>query len=129
MAVILLSASGPTGRLRRMSIPVLRLGRWPRLGLVLLTGLALGLSWEPYGWWPLAFLAPVGLTLLLAGQRLRAAFGLGYLFAVVMLALSIGWIRVLGYPVAAGLILFMALFYALLAVGITLVGRLRGWPA
>lgn len=111
-----------------MSIPVLRLGRWPRLGLVVLTGLALGLSWEPYGWWPLAFLAPVGLTVLLAGQRLRTAFGLGYLFAVVMLALSIGWIRVLGYPVAAGLILFMALFYALLAVGVTLVGRLRGWP-
>ena len=110
-----------------MSIPTLRLGRWPRLGLVVLTGLALGLAWEPYGWWPLAFLAPVGLTLLVAGQRLRTAFGLGYLFALAMLTLSIGWIRVLGLPVAAGLIVFMALFYGLLAVGITLVSRLRGW--
>lgn len=107
---------------------------WLRLLLTLASGLAVGLSWEPYGLWPLLFPGVAGLTLAVAGARPRRAFGLGYLFGLVMLVLAIGWIHVLGVPVAVALIAFEALFFALLGLALTLVSRLRAvtrfslWP-
>ncbi|MFX4270685.1 apolipoprotein N-acyltransferase [Propionibacteriaceae bacterium Y1685] len=109
-----------------------RLVRRPLLARVIGTvsaGVALGLSWEPYGWWPLAFVAVSALTLLVRDARPRRAFGLGYLFAVVALVLSLGWIRVLGWPIAAALICFESLFLALLTMGLsTIQRRSRWWP-
>jgi len=110
-------------RLPRLELPAVL--RWTG---VVLVGLALGLSWQPTNLWPLAFVAPALLTLLLAGVRGWPAFGMGYLFALAMLVPAIGWIRVLGTGVAAGLIGFMALFYALLAVALSRLTRMRGWP-
>lgn len=109
-----------------------RLVRRPLLARVIGTvvaGVALGLSWEPYGWWPLSFVAVSALTLLVRDARPRRAFGLGYLFSVVALVLSLGWIRVLGWPIAAALICFESLFLALLTMGLSTVQRrLRWWP-
>lgn len=110
------------------SAPVLRLPGWARWLAAPAVGVALGLAWQPTNLWPLAFVAPALFTLLVVGVRRRAAFGLGYLFALGMLVPAIGWIRVLGTGVAAGLIVFMALFYALLAVALSRMNRLRGWP-
>ena len=94
----------------------------------LVAGVALGLSWQPFNLWPLAPFAIGALTLVVRGVRLRRAFGLGYLFAAAMLVPAIGWIHVLGVPIAIALIAFEALFFGVLAIGLRLVGRLPFWP-
>jgi apolipoprotein N-acyltransferase len=99
-----------------------------RVGIVLLAGVALGLSWQPYGLWPLMLLGIPMFTLVVRGVRPLVACGLGYLFGLAMLALAISWVHVLGTWVAVVLIIFMSLFFGLLGLATTLVGRLRWWP-
>jgi apolipoprotein N-acyltransferase len=99
-----------------------------RVVVVLLAGVALGLSWQPYGLWPLLLVGIPAFTLAVRGVRPVVAFGLGYLFGLVMLTLAVSWVHVLGTWIAAVLIIFMALFFGLLGVALTLVSRLRWWP-
>jgi apolipoprotein N-acyltransferase len=99
-----------------------------RVGIVLLAGVAVGLSWQPYGLWPLMLVGIPAFTLAVRGVRPINAFGLGYLFGLAMLALAISWVHVLGAWVAVVLIVFMSLFFGLLGLATTLVGRLRWWP-
>jgi apolipoprotein N-acyltransferase len=99
-----------------------------RLGIVLLAGVAVGLSWQPYGLWPLMLVGIPVFTLAIRGVRPLNAFGLGYLFGLAMLALAISWVHVLGTWVAVVLIIFMSLFFGLLGLATSLVGRLRWWP-
>jgi len=99
-----------------------------RVGVVLLAGIAVGLSWQPYGLWPLMLLGIPAFTLAVRGVRLLNAFGLGYLFGLAMLALAISWVHVLGTWVAVVLIIFMSLFFGVLGLATTLVGRLSWWP-
>ncbi len=96
--------------------------------VVLAAGVALGLSWQPYGFWPLLLVGIPALTLAVRDLPLRRSFGLGYLFGLAMLAVSISWLHVLGVWVAALLILFEALFFGLLGLGLSLVSGLRWWP-
>jgi apolipoprotein N-acyltransferase len=99
-----------------------------RVGLVLLAGMAVGLSWQPYGLWPLMLIGIPTFTLAVRGTRLINAFGLGYLFGLAMLALAVSWVHVLGTWVAVALVIFMSLFFGLLGLATSLVGRLRWWP-
>src|SRR5512133_1447238 len=99
-----------------------------RVGVVLLAGVALGLSWQPYDLWPLMLVGIPAFTLVIRGTRAMVAFGLGYLFGLAMLTLAISWVHVLGTWVAVVLIIFMSLFFGLLGLATTLVGRLRWWP-
>jgi apolipoprotein N-acyltransferase len=95
---------------------------------VVAAGVALGLSWQPYGWWPLLLFGIPALTLATRNRPPRLAFGLGYLFGLAMLTVTINWLHVLGVWVAAMLIVFEALFFGVLGVALALVGRLRVWP-
>ena len=96
--------------------------------VAVLAGVALGLTWQPYGWWPLLAVALPAFTLAVRGQRPRRAFGLGYLFGLAMLTIAVSWLHVLGVWVAALLIAFEAVFFGLLGIVLSLVGRLRWWP-
>ena len=96
--------------------------------MAVLAGVALGLAWQPYALWPLLLVGVPALTLLSRGARARRAFGLGYAFGLGMLGVTISWVHVLGWWVAAVLVLFMALYYGLLGVALSLVTRLRWWP-
>ena len=97
--------------------------------MVLVAGVAMGLSWQPYNLWPLLLVGiPLFTLAVRTAPRLRQAFGLGYVFGLAMLAVTINWIHVLGVAVMAALIVFEALFFGALAVGIALVHRLRAWP-
>ncbi len=91
-------------------------------------GAATGLSWQPYGWWPLLLVGIPALTLLTRHVRPRLSLGLGYLFGLALLTVSINWVHVLGLWVAALLILFEALFFSVLGLALSLVSRLRIWP-
>jgi apolipoprotein N-acyltransferase len=99
-----------------------------RVVVVLLAGVALGLSWQPYGLWPLLLVSIPAFTLAIRGVRPAAALGLGYLFGLTMLILAVSWLHVLGTWIAALLIVFMALFFGLLGLTVTLVSRLPWWP-
>ena len=100
-----------------------------RLGLgAVFAGAATATGWEPYSLWVIQLLGVAALITLLRRTSLKASFGLGYLFGLSMLSVSIGWIHVLGLPVAIALIAFEALFFGVLAVGLSLVRTLKGWP-
>ena len=94
----------------------------------LVAGLLTGLSWQPYALWPLLLIGLPAFTLVVRGVRRRRAFGLGYVFGLAMLGVSISWIHVLGVWIAILLIAFEALFFALLGLVINLVSVLRWWP-
>jgi apolipoprotein N-acyltransferase len=113
----------PTSPLEPSQVSVLL-----RVVVVLLAGVALGLSWQPYGLWPLLLAGIPAFTLAVRGVRPVVAFGLGYLFGLAMLTLAISWVHVLGTWIAALLIIFMSLFFGLLGLALTLVSRLRWWP-
>ena len=104
----------------------------PLLGLraaaAVLSGVALGLTWEPFGWWPLLAVSIPAFTLTVRSQPPRRAFGLGYLFGLSMLTVAVSWVHVLGLWVAAVLIVFEALFFGVLGVLLSLLSRLRWWP-
>lgn len=100
----------------------------PSLLLALLSGLLIGLGQAPWQVWPATMVGLAMFTWLVAGRQLRGALGLGFLSGVAMHTLTVGWIDVLGIGVAAGLIGYSSLWYALAAVLIALVTRLRGWP-
>ncbi len=99
-----------------------------RLVVALLAGVAVGLSWQPYGWWPLLMLGIPALTLVVRRMPLKRSFGLGYGFGLAMLVVAISWIHVLGFWVAVALIAFEALLFAVLGLTLNLVCRLRVWP-
>jgi apolipoprotein N-acyltransferase len=99
-----------------------------RIVVVLLAGVAIGLSWQPYGLWPLMLVGIPAFTLAVLGMRPLPAFGLGYLFGLSMLTVTVSWVHVLGTWIAALLIIFMSLFFGLLGLALTLVGRLPWWP-
>lgn len=109
-------------------VPGLGLSLRAALPVALAAGVATGLAWEPYGWWPLLLLGLPAFTLVLLGARPRRAFGLGYAFGLAMLTLAVSWTHVLGWWVAALLILFESLMFGLLGVAIAVVSRLRIWP-
>ena len=111
-----------------MLVPDRRASFGARTLVAVLAGVALGLTWQPYGWWPLLVVAIPAFTLAVRGLRPRRAFALGYLFGLAMLTVAVSWLHVLGIWVAALLILFEALFFGVLGILLTLVGRLRWWP-
>lgn len=100
--------------------------------LTLLAGLAVGCAFEPAAAWPLIFPGVAGLFLAVRRLPAAKAFGLGYVFGLGMLGVSLAWLRVLvpgaGPFIAALLVAFESLFFGLLAVGVRLVGRLPLWP-
>lgn len=97
------------------------------LGAVL-AGAATAAGWEPFSLWVIQLLGLAAFTTLVRRTSPKAAFGLGYLFGLAMLSISIGWAHVLGLPVAIALIAFEALFFAVLGLALHLVARLPGWP-
>jgi apolipoprotein N-acyltransferase len=118
-----LAIGTPTSPLESAQVSVL-----VRVVVVLLAGAALGLSWQPYGLWPLLLVGIPAFTLAARGVRPAVAFGLGYLFGLTMLTLAVSWVHVLGTWIVALLIIFMALYFGLLGLALMLVGRLRWWP-
>lgn len=102
---------------------------WARRGLAVVAGLLTALSFEPANLWFLAPFGVAGLTVAVSGvRRHRTAFGLGMLYGLTFLGPTLGWVSVITVWVALVLIVFLALWYALLGVWIAWVRRLPGWP-
>ncbi len=103
-----------------------------RASLALLTalagGLALAAAFPPAGIWPLAVVGPALLTVALWQQRARVAvtasgvFGLAFFFPLLSWVINVAWYAWTGLAVAESVI------FAVLAVGLWLLLRLRAWP-
>jgi apolipoprotein N-acyltransferase len=70
---------------------------WPVRPLAaLVAGLLLSVAFPPHDLWLLAPVAVAGLALAVRGRRLRAAYGLGFLFGLGFLVPLLAWSRVAG---------------------------------
>jgi apolipoprotein N-acyltransferase len=99
--------------------------------MAIAAGLALLVSFPPYGLW---FLAPIGVAMLAAvtiGKRLRTGLGYGLITGVVFFAPLLAWTNMhVGYAPWILLTLFQASYVALLGLGQAAVTPLlRRWPA
>ena len=92
-------------------------------------GLLASASFAPVGWWPAGIVAVAALTWAIARARsLGAAIGLGWVFGLVFMAISLVWqteILILSYT---GLTVVTSLTYALIAGLTRLSWRLPGAP-
>jgi apolipoprotein N-acyltransferase len=110
-------------------------------------GIAVGLSWQPYGLWPLLLVGLPAFTLAVRNfgsakpgsgdlssakvpetVTIRRAFALGYVFGFAMLAITVSWVHVLGVWIPVVLIAFVSVFFGLLGVALRLVSTLPAWP-
>lgn len=99
-----------------------------RLLLALLSGIALGLSFEPVA---VVVLLPVSLAVLMwcaQRQRVRRGALLGLLFGLGFMLTLLFWLRVIGTDAWLALSGFEALYFALAGAGLAAVSRLRLWP-
>ena len=87
------------------------LGAWARRGLVIAGGVTTALAFQPFNLWPLVALGVAALTVGVTGTRARTAAGLGYLYGLSFLAVSIGWVYVIAVPVAVVLVAFESLWF------------------
>jgi len=106
----------------------LELGSWARRGLVIGGGLTTALAFQPFNLWPLLALGIAALTLAVVGTRARQAAGLGYLYGLTFLAVSIGWVYVIAIPVAVVLVAFESLWFLGLALLLRIAVRVPYWP-
>ena len=105
--------------------------RLPQLGVVIVAGILLCLSFPPFGWWYLGFVAFALLAWVLTRETTtrRGGFGYGFLFGATFYLPLLPWVGTFVGPVPwIGLSLVEALFPALFGVAAVTVRRLPGWP-
>ncbi len=101
---------------------------WLALLAALVGGLALYAAFPPIGFWPLAAVGPALLVIALWQQRLRTALAASFLFGFAFFLPLFSWvINVLWFAWPA-LAVGEAVIFMVLAVGLWLLLRLRGWP-
>ncbi|MBB4781006.1 apolipoprotein N-acyltransferase [Streptomyces rapamycinicus] len=117
------------GRLRRLGLLARREAR--RSALAVISGLALGLAFPPFGVWPLSLVAAAALALLTHGRTARQGAWTGFAFGVPFFLLLLKWLSVVGWDAVVGLSIIEAAFLALMGAGLALVSRLPVpalWP-
>ena len=105
--------------------------RLPQLGVVIVAGVLLCLSFPPFGWWYLAFVAFALLAWPLSRETTTTAggFGYGFIFGAAFYLPLLPWVGAFVGPVPwIGLALVESLFPALFGAAAVVVRRLPGWP-
>jgi apolipoprotein N-acyltransferase len=125
-----------SGRFADVQLRLKRFGqavvdRLPQLSVVIVAGLALCMSFPPFGWWYLAIAAFAMLAWVLTRESttLAGGFGYGFLFGLAFYLPLLPWIG--GFVGAVPwfcLCVLEALFPALFGLGAVAARRLSGWP-
>lgn len=105
--------------------------RLPQLGAVIVAGVLLCLSFPPFGWWYLAFVAFASFAWVLTRESTTVAggFGYGFVFGAAFYLPLLPWVGSFVGPVPwIGLALVESLLPALFAAAAVFVRRLPGWP-
>jgi apolipoprotein N-acyltransferase len=105
--------------------------RLPQLGVAIVAGLALCVSFPPFGWWYMAIVAFALLAWVLTRESttLAGGFGYGFLFGLTFYLPLLPWISgLVGMFPWFILGVMEALFPALFGVLAVVVRRLPGWP-
>jgi apolipoprotein N-acyltransferase len=110
---------------------VQQLKRFVDPAVAVAAGLALLVSFPPYGLW---WCAPIGVALMAfvtIGKRLRAGLGYGLLTGVVFFGPLLAWTNMhVGYTPWILLMVFQACYFALLGMALAAAGPLlEKWPA
>jgi len=123
-------ASPPApSRAKRFGLAVVN--RLPQLSVAILAGVALCLSFPPFGWWYLAFVAFALLTWPLTREitTVTGGFGYGFLFGLAFYLPLLPWISgLVGAVPWVALAALEALFPAVFGALAVVVRRLPGWP-
>ena len=112
-------------------------GRLQRLGMSLVCGVLLPLAFAPFNYWPIAIVSLAGLFLALAGTgpklafQTALAFGLpaflgGTYWTFISVTVFYGAPAALGVAATAGLVLALALFFAVIVTIATRLVRIEG---
>ncbi|UUO00438.1 apolipoprotein N-acyltransferase [Mycolicibacterium novocastrense] len=107
------------------------MGRLPQLGVAIVAGVLLCLSFPPFGWWYLGFVAFALLAWVLTRETttVRGGFGYGFLFGAAFYLPLLPWVGAFVGPFPwIGLSLAEAVFPALFGAAAVVVRRLPGWP-
>ncbi len=105
--------------------------RLPQLGVAIVAGVLLCLSFPPFGWWYLGFLAFALLAWVLTRETttVLGGFGYGFLFGAAFYLPLLPWVGAFVGPFPwIGLSLAEAVFPALFGTAAVVVRRLPGWP-
>jgi apolipoprotein N-acyltransferase len=104
------------------------LGRWPSLAAAFAAGLALAGAFPPAGYWPLAIVGPALLVLALWQKGPLATFGLSLICGAVFFVALLAWLINVAWYAWTALALVEALIFAVLALALRPLLRLRAWP-
>ncbi|MGZ4466897.1 MAG: apolipoprotein N-acyltransferase [Nocardioidaceae bacterium] len=99
-----------------------------RLLIVAVAGVATGLGFEPLALAYLVSLAVAAVTLACRGVRLRAGFGLGFVYGTAFMLTLLPWLQVVSGYVWVLLAVAEGLYYGLMGLTVAAVVRLRFWP-
>ena len=105
--------------------------RLPQLGVAIVAGMLLCLSFPPFGWWYAAIVAFVllGWVLTRESTTLVGGFGYGFLFGLTFYVPLLPWISgLVGLLPWLALAVVQAVFPGLFGVLAVAVRRLPGWP-
>ena len=105
-----------------------RLGGWQSLAAAFAAGLALAGAFPPVGYWPLAIVGPALLVLALWRKGSLATFGLALACGAVFFVGLLSWLVNVAWYAWMALAVVEALIFAVLALALPPLLRLRGWP-
>ncbi len=104
------------------------LNRWWSLAASVAAGLALAGAFAPFGFWPLAIAGPAVLILAVWGKRRLMTFALALTCGLVFFVALLSWLVNVAWYAWLALALLEALIFAVLALALRPLLRLRFWP-
>jgi apolipoprotein N-acyltransferase len=104
------------------------LNAWWSLAAAFAAGLMLAGAFPPFGFWPLAITGPAVLILAVWGKRFFMTFALSLTCGLVFYVALLSWLVNVAWYAWMALAIAEALIFAILAIALRPLMRLRWWP-